>query len=168
MGLISHNRSGTTERLYMLHRVDLGCSLNAQIAAEKVRLEETKKGAVLKQAADRQQTLQEMFDEEVQEFVSKGVLHRSGSMTSSTKSIEDVEIDDTDGQQSLTDFLGDVSPPASPPLAVEHEGEEPDGVESTGPSGGDSKEEEDNNDKVIQGDDEVKEEKKETAPRQIQ
>ena len=142
--------------------------MNAQIAAEKVRLEETKKGAVLKQAADRQQTLQEMFDEEVKEFVSKGVLHRSGSTTSSTKSLEDVEIDDTDGQQNLTDFLGDVSPLASPPLVVEHEGEEPDGVESTDPSGGDSREEEDDTGKVIQGDDEEKEEKEENTLRQIQ
>lgn len=142
--------------------------MNAQIAAEKVRLEETKKGAVLKQAADRQQTLQEMFDEEVKEFVSKGVLHRSSSMTSSTKSLEDVEIDDTDGQQNLTDFLGDVSPLSSPPLVAEHEGEEPDEVQSTDPSGGDSREEVDSKDNVIQGDDEVKEEKEGTTLRHIQ
>ena len=140
-----------------------------QIAAEKVRLEETKKGAVLKQAADRQQTLQEMFDEEVKEFVSKGVLQQSGSLTSSTKSIEDVEIDDVDGQQSLTDFLDDVSPLASPPLVVEDEGEEQEEeVELTEASEVFSKAVEDKDVKVLQEGSEVKEEKEENTLKQIQ
>ena len=148
--------------------IELNCILTAQIASEKIRLEETKKEAVLKQAADRQQTLQEMFDEEVKEFVSKGVLHRSSSIASSTKSIEDIDIDDTEGQQSLTDFLGDISPLDSPPLVVEEEGDEPEETEPTDTSSGVLKAVEDNDTEVLQEGNEVKDETEENTLKQDQ
>ena len=134
------------------------CVSTAQIAAEKTRLEEVKKEAALKQAADRQQTLQEMFDEDVKEFASKGALQRTNSVASSTKSIEDVEIDDTEGQKSLTDFLEDVSPLPSPPL-VDGCGEDELGeTEQEDATEGTVEPREDKDSKELQKDIEVKDE----------
>lgn len=145
------------------------CVLTAQIAAEKTRLEEVKKETVLKQAADRQQTLQEMFDEDVKEFATKGVFQRTNSTASSTKSIEDVEIDDTEGQQILTDFLGDVSPLSSPPLVDECAEDELEETEQDDATGGVLKAvepREDEDSKELQKGIGVKDEKEENALKQ--
>ena len=62
--------------------------------------------------AERQETFQEMFAEDCNEFMSTGKLDRQSSLTSSTKSLEEVEFDDEEGKRSLDEFLEDV--PLSP------------------------------------------------------
>ena len=125
-----------------------------------------KKEAALKQAADRQQTLQEMFDEDVKEFASKGALQRTNSVASSTKSIEDVEIDDTEGQKSLTDFLEDVSPLPSPPVADGCGEDELGETEQEDTIEGTVEPHEDKDSKELQKDIEVKDEKEEKSLKQ--
>ena len=66
----------------------------------------------LKKQSERQETFQELFDEDCNAYISTGKLERQSSLTSSTKSIEDVELEDEEGKKSLDEFLEDV--PSSP------------------------------------------------------
>ena len=75
---------------------------------EKQRLTTLKNANEGKKITDRQETFQSLFHEDMKEFVASGVLSRQMSDSTSTHSIEDVEIVDEDGQRSLEGFLQDV------------------------------------------------------------
>ena len=75
---------------------------------EKQRLTTLKNANESKKITDRQETFQSLFHEDMKEFVASGVLSRQMSDSTSTHSIEDVEIVDEDGQRSLEGFLQDV------------------------------------------------------------
>ena len=84
----------------------------SQVSAKEAELSRVKMQLELKKQSERQETFQEMFNEDCNTYISTGKLERESSLTSSTKSIEDVELEDEEGKRSLDEFLEDV--PSSP------------------------------------------------------
>lgn len=86
--------------------------LQKQIDAEKETIEQKNEEINMGSARERQQTFEDMFNQQVTEYKSKGRLERPISMGSDTIVFErlgDIEIDDVDGNQSLSEFLDDVT-----------------------------------------------------------
>jgi hypothetical protein len=86
--------------------------LEGRIVVKEREITELKVTMEQRNRAERQETFQEMFAEDCNEFMSTGKLDRQSSLTSSTKSLEEVEFDDEEGKRSLDEFLEDV--PLSP------------------------------------------------------
>jgi len=86
--------------------------LQKQIDAEKEAIEQKNEEINMDSARERQQTFEDMFNQQVTEYKSKGRVERPISMGSDTIVFErlgDIEIDDVDGKQSLSEFLDDVT-----------------------------------------------------------
>ena len=86
--------------------------LQKQVDAEKELVEQKNEEINIGSARERQQTFEDMFNQQVTEYKSKGRLERPISMGSDTIVFErlgDIEIDDIDGRQSLSEFLDDVT-----------------------------------------------------------
>ena len=86
--------------------------LQKQVDAEKEVIEQKNEEINIGSARERQQTFEDMFNQQVTEYKSKGRLERPISMGSDTIVFErlgDIEIDDIDGKQSLSEFLDDVT-----------------------------------------------------------
>ena len=86
--------------------------LQKQVNAEKELIDQKNEEINMGSARERQQTFEDMFNQQVTEYKSKGRLERPISMGSDTIVFErlgDIEIDDVDGKQSLSEFLDDVT-----------------------------------------------------------
>ena len=86
--------------------------LQKQVDAEKELIDQKYDEINMGSARERQQTFEDMFKQQVTEYKSKGRLERPISMGSDTIVFErlgDIEIDDVDGKQSLSEFLDDVT-----------------------------------------------------------
>ena len=86
--------------------------LQKQVDVEKEAVEQKNEEINIGSARERQQTFEDMFNQQVTEYKSKGRLERPISMGSDTVVFErlgDIEIDDVDGKQSLSEFLDDVT-----------------------------------------------------------
>lgn len=86
--------------------------LQKQVDAEREMIDQKNEEINIGSARERQQTFEDMFNQQVTEYKSKGRVERPISMGSDTIVFErlgDIEIDDIDGKQSLNEFLDDVT-----------------------------------------------------------
>ena len=86
--------------------------LQKQVDAEKELVDQKNEEINIGSARERQQAFEDMFNQQVTEYKSKGRVERPISMGSDTIVFErlgDIEIDDADGRQSLSEFLDDVT-----------------------------------------------------------
>lgn len=86
--------------------------LQKQVDTEKELVDQKNEEINIGAARERQQTFEDMFNQQVTEYKSKGRVERPISMESDTIVFErlgDIEIDDVDGKQSLDEFLDDVT-----------------------------------------------------------
>lgn len=86
--------------------------LQKQVDSEKELVEQKNEEINIGSARERQQAFEDMFNQQVTEYKSKGRVERPISMGSDTIVFErlgDIEIDDIDGRQSLSEFLDDVT-----------------------------------------------------------
>ena len=77
--------------------------------SEESRLKEgLEKEIEVKKAAERQQTFQDMFQQQMADYRETGSIDRAIGNTIGTAQLEDVVIEDEDGTASLHEFLSDV------------------------------------------------------------
>jgi len=85
--------------------------LQKKIDAEKEAIEQKNEEISQNSLRERQQAFDDIFKQQVTEYKSKGRLERPISLGSDTivyERLGDIEIDDVDGKQSLSEFLDDI------------------------------------------------------------
>ena len=80
-----------------------------EVLTEELRLKEgTEKEIESEKVAERQQTFQDMFQQQMADYRETGSIERAIGGRSGASQLEDVTIEDTDGTASLNEFLSDV------------------------------------------------------------
>jgi len=85
--------------------------LQRKIDAEKEAIEQKNEEINQNSLRERQQAFDDIFKQQVTEYKSKGRVERPISLGSDTivyERLGDIEIDDVDGRQSLSEFLDDI------------------------------------------------------------
>ncbi|XP_065887729.1 dysbindin protein homolog [Dysidea avara] len=85
--------------------------LQKRIDAEKEAIKQKNEEINQNSLRERQQAFDDIFKQQVTEYKSKGHVERPISLGSDTivyERLGDIEIDDVDGKQSLSDFLDDI------------------------------------------------------------